>query len=352
MRPGLCLVALFCAAGAAAGALPEDPSARELRFAARAEPYKRQVFLQGHQFGRSMWIDEQRLVTTLVIGPGFDAFDHNNVGKVVIVDTRDGAVRETGYSGDILCYAEGRIAIQAGGGPERRVYTGVLGSKLENVGNWFPRGTELNEMSCRAVPLWKRPADLPQGMSASRRYLRDEHGIFVLWLENSAGSPLRRLYLEKPGGARVDVPFNPGERPATLWYVPFEQAYLVVPDLTDTQPIKVWEPRFVRLVRPEGAVQRFSVPGALMDKVKSGDGVAGAQYTRRGVLWNLLIHDRRPEQEKLSGNYLVKGGELVKVPAVLPGPDGCRLLGYEKSPRSSERRIVNDYYVIDVCERS
>jgi hypothetical protein len=334
---------------ALADVLPEDPAARGLTIVDASERYERRIFLRGYLLGRAHWIDERRMVTSVALSEGFDARQFDNDGKVVVVDTQTGEVRDTGYSGRVLCYDEGRIFIQKGGALGA-LYYGMLEGSLQSPGRWLPKGTDLNEQSCDAVTAWQRPADLPTGVLANRRYLKRQHGVLVSWTRQAAGAPLARLYLERPSGDRIDIAFNAGEQIVDVRWIPFEGAYLLVPDLADTQPVKVWEPRFVRLLYPDGRVRRFSVPDPIIDRVKANQATGSAQYTKAGVLWNLHLLPGRAGQEKLNGNYLVIGRELIRVPGAFPAPGGCLLVGNQKSGASTERRPLNDYYFTDICK--
>lgn len=350
--------------------LSEDLSVRDLKFVDGMSRYARTVYLKDYSFSHSAWIDDHRSIKSMHASRTFnDQVD--NTPRVVIVDTKTGEVKETGYVGEVQCYSEGRIATHNIGFDylfkNEASYFGKLGEPLQVYRQWFPRDMELNIPSCQLVPRLKRP-QYPDMLFP----LKVEHGVLyqvrpkdfpVLELgvgTNNRPALIRKgadavkplqVYWEQPSGRRIDIPVNPGEEITSVSYIPFEDAYLLNIDLTNTQPIKVWEPRFIRLLYLDGTIKRFSVPTPIMELIKANKASATAVYTKRGMAWHLSIGSRNPDLEHLDGNYLVIGKELVKIPASgMPSTDGCKLYGSNPSAYSTKEKMLRDMYFIDICK--
>lgn len=166
---------------ASAEILPEDPSARDLKFVDGTKRYEKTVYLKDYFLANAYSIDDHRFVASVIASKTFDSRP-DNTPKVVIVDTETGEVKDTGYVGDVLCYSEGRIATSniGVGGPNAASYFGKLGEPLQKYPLWSP-DLELNLPSCQLVPRWKYPK--PQQGEAqllARLALKPEHGaVFV-----------------------------------------------------------------------------------------------------------------------------------------------------------------------------
>ncbi len=349
--------------------LPEDPAVRDLKFVDGTKRYAKKVYLRDYFLKTRYSIDDHRFVVSVIANKNFDG-QPNNTPKVVIVDTESGEVKDTGYVGEIQCYSEGRIATRNDGTtPSNQAsYFGKLGEPLQKYPRWGPPEMELNEPSCQLVPRWKYPK-FQQGEAQllARLALKPEHGaVFVyqprafpvlelgadannraVFVRSGANEvPPLQVYLEQPSGKRIDIPVNPGEKINAVEYIPFENAYWLNIELNNTQPIKSWEPRFGRLLYPDGTVKRFSVPTPIVDLIKAGKAVATTTYTKRGAMWQLLILPGHRDVEHLQGNYLVLGDELVKIPA--GGVDrlnGCKAEGSDRQFFSK----LYEYYFINIC---
>lgn len=351
--------------------IPEDPLTAQFRFSDKTINYEKTVYLKGYELSNSYSIDEHRNVASMLASKTVK-YNPDNAPKVVIVDIKTGDVTDTGYVGRVLCYSDGRLATSSQSrtmGPDGKVipdeayYFGKMGEPLEAFRPYFPSDMELNNASCQLVPRWKRtqypdmvfplkvthgvirqtrPKDFPE-----LRLGQDDYNRLTFNRTGAAVVPPFQVYWELPSGQHIDIPFNPGEQISSISYVPFENAYLISVDLTNTQPVKTWEPRFVRLLYPDGTVKRFGVPRIILDLVKQGKAVAWPTYTKLGVGWILAVLSRHPELDHLNGNYLVIENELVKVPAGgMPSLDGCRLYGNKRSIFST----LPDYYYIDICK--
>lgn len=357
--------------------IPEDPLAARLTFSDKTMGYensKKIVYLKDYWIYGEWWIDENHYVGSLHESKTFSE-KADNTPKVVIVDVRTGEVKDTGYVGRVQCYNEGMIAthnIGLDSLKNQAAYYGRLGESLQPYKPWFPNDMELNISSCQLVPRWKYPKPQSGESGLVARFpLKVEHGAIFLWkpkdypelrlgqdpnnynrlVFNRVGAtvvPPLLAYWEQPSGKRVEIPLNPGEKISTVSYVPYENAYFISVDLSNTQPIKTWEPRFARLLYLDGTIKRFGVPRVIMDLLRTNSQAsAGVQFDKKGLSWAVGFNSFAPDPQHLAGSYEIVGEELVK--RVISGSravDGCRLYGSEKSLFSARR----DYYYIDICK--
>lgn len=360
--------------------IPEDPLAARLTFSNKTISYEKKIYVRGALLGGEWWIDENRYVTTK--RDSYPSRDEKIeiLPNIVIVDVRTGKIEDTGLTGKIRCYAEGRIATEndrLSTNPDGKVvrdavsYFGELGKPLQEYRPGFPYDMELNTPSCQLVPRWKYPKPQHGEPQLLERFpLRVEHGAIFLWkprdypelrlgqdpnnynrlVFNRVGAaavlPLL-AYWEQPSGKRVEIPLNPGEKINFASFVPFENAYLISLDLTNTQPVATWEPRFARLLYLDGTIKRFGVPRVILDLVKANKAGAGFGYSKKGISWGIGFNSFVPDPQHIQGVYEIVGDELVK--RVVSGSraiDGCKLYGSEKSLFSARR----DYYYIDICK--
>lgn len=361
------------AATEAVAIIPEDPLIAQLRFSDKTINYEKNIYLRDYLLGGSSgwWIDDYRYVISLHESKYFSE-KADNTPKVVIVDTKTGDVTDTGYEGRVLCYSEGRIATNNNRlttGQDGKVisdevyYYGKMGEPLDAFRPYYPSDMELNKASCQLIPRWKRPQspDMVFPLKVAHGVIRqirpkdfpelrlgqDDYNRLTFNRTGAAVVPPLQVYWELPSGQRTDIPFNPGEQISSISYIPFENAYLISPDLTNTQPIKTWEPRFVRLLYLDGTVKRFGVPRVIMDLVKANKVGVGVGYSKKGISWDIGFLSRVPDPQHLAGSYEVIGDELVKrEQSGSTSPDGCRLYSSQSSFFSKRW----DYYYIDICK--
>ncbi len=368
----LCVFLLMVSAASHAQPIPGDPELRNLRFVTTAKEPKRHVYLRGYGISGNYWIDEYRFLSSMYASLDFSSHG-TNTPKVVIVDIRSGEVKETGYVGQVRCFKDGWIATHNVGIKDdtRAFYFGRLGESLTRYPGDSPPDMQLNIMSCQLVPRWKLPTDIPRERFVTRYPLKVEHGaIMVLkpkdFPELRLGAdekgratfvrtgpvevPPLEVFWEKPSGERIEIPVNPGERISGANYLPFENAYLLSVDLTNTQPIKVWAPRFARLLYPDGTITRFEVPPPILDLVRSGRGGAVVAYSKLGMAWSFGFNSRERDPDQIAGTYLVRGKQLIKVQSGQVAPDGCRKFRVgDMTANATSERPLREYYYFNVC---
>lgn len=351
--------------------IPEDPLAARLRFSGKTKTYKKTFYLRGYSLGQFYWLDNHRFITDMHGGPGFEAKYGEVQPKIVLVDILAGTIEDTGLVGKMNCYSEGMISIgtwELNG--KRTMYFGKWGESLKAYAGGFPADMELNYESCQLVPRWGYPKnESGKPRLAGRFPLKVEHGTIYEWKPSSfpelrigqdeqnrfgfyrtgsAQIPPLQLYWEQPSGKRIDIPLNPGEKISSVYFLPYEQAYLLTVDLTSTQPIEIWGPRFMRLLYLDGTVKRFGVPAVIMKLVGAGKVIGAAKYTKQGIRWVVGFKSREPDNLNIGGVHAVSGDELVKIEpyTYTIGPDGCREYSHEDHLFSK----YNDYFYIDVCK--
>jgi hypothetical protein len=369
----LCLLLLMVSATSHAQPIPGDPELRNLRFVTTTKESKRHVYLRGYGISGNYWIDEYRFLSSMYASPDFSSHG-TNTPKVVIVDIRSGEVKETGYVGQVRCFKDGWIATHNVGIKDdtRAFYFGRLGESLTRYPGDSPPSMQLNTKSCQLVPRWKLPEDLPRERFIARYPLKVEHGAIMVLKPKDfpelrlgadekgrttfirtgpADVPPLEVYWQKPSGERIDIPVNPGERINGAIYLPIEDAYQLSIDLTNTEPIKVWAPRFVRLLYPDGTIKRFEVPPPIMDLVRSGLGQGdGAYFSRLGMVWSFGFNSRERDPERIAGAYLIRGSELVKIQTGQVAPDGCRMFRVgDLTANSTRERPLREYYYFNAC---
>lgn len=360
--------------------IPEDPLAARLRFSDKTIHYEKKVYLRNSILSGQWWMDESRYVAAQQDSYSARYQNGEDQPKIVIVDVRTGKIEDTGLVGKIRCYAEGRIATEndrLSTNPDGRVvrdavsYFGELGKPLQEYRPGFPYDMELNIPSCQLVPRWKNPKPQSGELELVARFpLKVEHGVIFLWkpknypelrlgqdpnnynrlMFNRVGAtaiPPLLAYWEQPSGKRVEIPLNPGERIEFVSFVPFENAYFISIDLTNTQPIETWTPRFNRLLYLDGTIKRFGVPRVILDLVKANKAVARAGYSKNGISWGVGFYSFTPDPQHLAGSYEIVGDQLMKQAiSGSRGFDGCKEFGSERSFFSNKW----DYYYIDICK--
>lgn len=352
---------LFPVCTIAADILPEDPAVQNLKIvdhSDRYENYPKNFYLKNYFLVASAWLDDHRMLTSVANSETYNYHENKMSTKVILVDTRTGVVQNTGYVGEVRCYNEGRIATgDSGGWREQAHYFGKFGEPLEVFKPWYPRELELNIPSCQLVPRWKRPNSMPVTF-VQRHPLKVEHGAIFVIRQNDFEGGTYQAYWEQPSGNRIDIAVNPGEEISSVEYIAEENAYLLTTslllNLSPTRTTKTWYPHFYRLLYLDETVKRFSVPPQLMELLKAGKATIDGRYTRRGILWHLVIRrreDRGKDVAHLQGHYLVIGKELVKMPGILK-PDGCTIRGNEESVSSTKRKLLLNYYSINICKGS
>jgi hypothetical protein len=354
--------------------IPEDPVAAKLRFSDKTINYKKTVYIRGYELSNSYQIDEYHKFSSVLASKSIK-YNPDAPHNVVIVDMKTGGVTDTGYVGRVLCYSEGRVATSSQSrafGPDGKVLSdevdsfGKVGEPLQAYRPSFPNDMELNTASCQLVPRLKRPK-YPDNLFP----LKIEHGVIyqiqpknyptvqlgqdinnynrlTFYRTGAEVVPPLQAYWEQPSGKRVEIQLNPGEKIDIVSYLPFEKAYLISTELNNSQPVKVWSPRFARLLYLDGTIKRFGVPRVIQDLVMQGKIVASPMYTKLGVGWSVMVLSRQPEIDHLNGNYLVVGNDLIKVVGVaaVTSLDGCKLYGAIRSIFSR----LPDYYYIDICK--
>jgi hypothetical protein len=308
------------------------------------------VFARGYVPVSWHWMDNERVIATIERMADFDFQKADLKKKIFIFNTRTGSAEEIPHYGQVRCFDDGRVIIsQPRWDPVARKAPGFalhgrLGGKMQEYEK-LPKDQLINQFSCRLENrLELRPA--PAGFDSSYLALREGHGVLRWTMRRAPGFPWQEYYLDRADGQRVDIPLNPGEKVSSshVHYVPFENSYLLVPDLVDTNPVPIWEPRFVRLLSPGGEIKRIPVPEPLFEWVKTGRAYVSATYTKRGVIW--FVGDARTLRlPSVAGNYIMEGNKLVRFErAGILSPDGCRLVGATR-----RKDGLSDLYVTDIC---
>lgn len=359
------------AASEASAIIPEDPVAAKLRFSDKTIKYKKQFYLRDYSLGNEYWMDEFHYITSMHESNNYKT-DVDRPPKVVVVDVRTGDITDTGYSGRVRCYCEGRLVTEVSRlkknsdgqvVTEELYYVGKYGEALDEYQSIVTRDKELNTASCQLVPRYKRP-QFPDVLFPLKvehgviyqiqpkdypalRLGQDERKRIAFYRTGDPEVPPLHVYWEKPSGERIEIQFNPGEKIFNVDYLPFENAYRININLTTSQPIKSWAPRFERLLYLDGTVKRFGVPRVILDLINTNQAGAGVGYSKKGFSWGVGGIARRSDKKSLEGVYRAVGDELIKAsPSGSTGPDGCKLFGHEKRIFSGR----NDYYYIDICK--
>lgn len=378
-------VALLCACQPLGAKPVPRGDDQEIKLVDGIDRFERHVFLpQADLGGGIIWIDDRRILALVPGDPRRNAGQPElPLSTWVVIDTETGTVaalpwrRTKEEMTEVVCYhpRSGRIVVKQRIERGEKLWDmrwlmGTFGQELKiehdikdtlTNGDW-PKSWADKQLGfagdCRLVS-W--PEQLPQkGHPEYLQHMEEGHG----WLHAENFWPTDGVdgifHYIHPDGRRFRIPITGGEREIRASrYYSFADAYLLVPVLNYSSPHHVWTPHYVRLLHPNGPIERFPVPDPIMRRItlQQGSGAAAsAQLTRRGLLWFLHLGDRDPDLATLTGNYLSIGNKLVRVGQNVGNvsPDGCKLLGYSELSRfqllTPGTRGPFDYFTIDLCK--
>lgn len=375
------------AKGREAESLTADAGVQNLTMVDGIDRFKRNYFLKKAAIDLKSWIDDRRILAWVFDNPA----NHTHPGlkslAYVVIDTETGTIERMPWNAntEVKCLNNGRIILweRPSGdwrGPETW-YVGKFGGAMtayrveaDATGyhgapkEWREQGLDLDTNNCRLTKsFWITPAahefieakttraTFAKTLDIGQGWLIETH----LWRSNNPPNPSVSDYLLiKEDGSRMIIPTTAGERSFSApAYLGFADSHFTYPELNFGDPQHVWSPHFARLIHPDGRVERFPIPGPLMDQIINHHEGVGAQYTRSGPLWRLNVHDSNRDSDRLLGGYLVMGHELVRVAQRIRivSPDGCKLAGdseqtWQQLNDLSRINDPHDYFVINLCK--
>lgn len=371
-----------------AQSLTADMGAQNLTMVDGIDRFKRNYFLKKAYIELVSWIDDRRILVRAFDNPANRAHPGLEPRAYAVIDTETGAIERMPWKANtyVVCFNNGRIALweppSSDTGNLAVWYVGNFGGGMamsaywvkDTYGNradpkeWKEQGLGLDTANCRlSKSFWVHPAarefiETRTTRSASAKALDMGQGWLIethLWRADTPEQRMSTYLLIKGDGSRVLIPTTAGERGFTgSSYLPFADAYFTYPELHFGNPQHVWSPHFARMIHPDGRVERFPVPGPLMDQIINHQESVRAQYTRGGPLWNLSVNFMNRDSDRLGGGYLVMGQELVRVAQRVfynTSPSGCKLAGESEQTwqqLNDLRRIsdLRDYFVINLCK--
>lgn len=377
-----------------AESLTTDTGVQNLTMVDGIDRFKRNYFLKKASINMQGWIDDRRILARAFDEPYNRAHPGLEPRAWVVIDTETGAIERMPWNTntEVKCLNNGRIILWEHPSGDWRSpetwYVGKFGGAMttyrveaDATGHhglpkeWKEQGLLFDGNSCRLVKIFQKQKQseqisaeyLPSGHTSSRmvvvRYLEIGDGWLVEtspWRSNNPPNPSVSDYLLiKEDGSRMVIPTTAGERSFSApAYLGFADGYFTYPELHFGDPQHVWSPHFARLIHPDGRVERFPIPGPLMDQIVNHHEGVGARYTRSGPLWKLNVHGSIRNSDRLLGSYLVIGQELVRVAQrifYVTSPDGCKLAGeseqsWQQMNDLSRINDPRDYFVINLCK--
>lgn len=364
-----------------AKSITTDSDVQNLRMVDGIERFKRNYFLKKAFIDIKGWIDDRRILARAFDAPANRAHPDLESRAFVVIDTETGAIERLPWNTntEAKCLNNGRIVLWERLSSELQAwYLGEFGKQLVKYTAQSPRGAvsalpkewkeqgfELDINNCRlSKSFWAHPAarefiETKTTRAAFAKALDTGQGWLVETYPWRSDSPVQITYLLiKEDGSRLAISTTTGERRFTeLSPIAFADGYFTYPELHFGNPQHVWSPHFARLIHPDGRVERFPVPSPLMDQIIEHHEVVRAQYTKRGPLWVLDVHDSKKDSDRLSGAYLPVGRELVRVAQRViwaTSPSGCKLAGESERTwqQQNDLKRINDprdYFVINLC---
>jgi hypothetical protein len=370
-------------------ALVADPAVQNLKMVDGIDRFQRKYFLRNAEIKIQAWVDDRRILAQVLDRDSNKSHPELDIESWILFDTETGGVERLpwGRKTTVECLVNGRIVLSEPMSSDWRGpkmwHIGTFGQKLKTYikqagysgypEEWKAIG-ELDRSSCQFV---KRLQNREQSKKIASGYLPSGHTsinfIHVDYLEAEHGwlvetHPWRAEKMPrisdyfhlKADGLLARIQTTTGERTfSNSPYLTFADGYFSYPELHFGDPHHVWTTHFARLIHPDGRVERFSIPGPLMNQIITHHENVWAQFTRKGPLWKLLVHSLNKDSAQMQGAYLVIGGELVRVAQHIESisPNGCKLAGWKERTWEQLNDVRNykthdpyDYFVIDLCK--
>lgn len=298
------------------------------------------------------WIDSTRIIYSTREIAGVWKAQPGEPAKVVVFHLSTGAVEETPYRGNLICFTPERMIVGAPASPHaggfnaarERLLAGRFGDALEPVADIAAR--EVLRYSCELNPIVAAGAAnagttrvpllpghgflrLPRG----QEMVRDAGAVPGYEILDPGGRPMRRLT-----GAGFPLQWQ-------ITYLPWAAAYFT--DKGAFFPSQMFWPNGESRIVPAPPLLAALGPG-----VGSGQAVA----TRAGTLWNFV-----PWHAfwKMQGLYLLtQAGTLLRVddafvpamPGVTGSADGCQAFYFRRAGDPNNAREPFVPTVMNVCE--
>lgn len=371
-------------ASSQAESLTADTGVQNLTMVDGIDRFKRNYFLKKASINMQGWIDDRRILARAFDNPSNSTHPGLEPRAYVVIDTETGAIERMPWNAntEVQCLNNGRIVLWKRPSGDWRDpetwYVGKFGGAMtayrveaDATGHhglpkeWREQGLELDTNNCRlSKSFWIHPA--------AREFIETKttRAVFAKALDIGQGwlvethpwrSETQRIstyLLIKEDGSRVLIPTTAGEHgfsePSPL---AFADGYFTYPELHFGDPRHVWSPHFARLIHPDGRVKRFPIPAPLMDQIINYHEVVRAEYTKSGPLWNLNVHFSNRDSDRLLGDYLIMGHELVRVAQRIRivSPNGCKLAGdsewtWQQLNDLSKINDPHNYFVINLCK--
>lgn len=390
-----------------------DPAAAQVVISNKVIELKPQVYLRGYTLRAEHWLDRDRYLANVESDAKVNAPKDSEM-RIVLVDTRDGSVKDTLRRGRLICYDE------AG-----KIHTQIY-SKSENKTRFFVtpldgpiRETQIHDdevfgfelHACKTVPLlrktsegreelkkiahpgwsfeWGQPKILRHGFGELMAYEAEARNWNDPQLANNpqaqalarqpftagmkVASGIYALSYTPPSGKPVNIILNPGE-PISLpqnsetqydWtgYYYAEDAYFLPMFSSGLVPFGLPSavanlPHFARLLYRDGRVRLFSPPKVLWDDFVARRAGLSGFYSAAGIIWRQTFG---PERRRVY--YLQKGLELWRIEG-MPNrwyvmPDGCRLhlneideqrTRYDEATGKSYPYTLAKYMIANLCQ--
>lgn len=390
-----------------------DPAAAQVMISNKVVELKPQVYLRGYTLRAERWLDRDRYLANVESDEKVNAPADSDM-RIVLVDIRDGTVKDTLRRGRLLCFDEaGNIYTQISSKSENktRYFVGPLEGPVREtqIHDDEVFGFELH--ACMTVPLlrktpegreelkkiarpgwgfkWSQPKVLRHGFGKLMTYEAEARNWNDPQLANNpqaqalarqpftAGMKVARgiyaLSYTPPSGKTVDIVLNPGE-PISLpqnsetqyeWmgYYYAEDAYFLPMFSSGLAPFGVPSavanlPHFARLLYRDGQVRLFSPPKVLWDDFVARRAGLSGFYSAAGIIWRQTFG---PERRRVY--YLQKGQELRRIEG-MPNrwyvmPDGCRLhlseideqrTRYDETTGKSYPYTLDKYMIANLCQ--
>lgn len=295
------------------------------------------------------WLDNRRvLLSVRALPDGWKAGDEER-SRIVILNTETGAIEDTSYRGELLCYSPERIVIQDDWqATSDKFLVGKLGESLQPL-SW-PKAHRLIPSTCSLEPGKKMVGEkivsdqpLRSSHPTIRVYLKpfDFHQEPGYWLVDKQENILN--YIKPEQGS---VPLS-----SETFYLPWLDAHIATAAYNfGTQ-----------IIQRDGAVTLYRVPEMLRRwadlYVASGRGF----MTRKGMVWESFTmtgyYRKQGLYLQLSDNHLLRiEDHAVNNQWANVSPDGCKLL-YGRVAGDKTRLITLEavarnfqHVVLNICE--
>lgn len=372
--------ALFfgCTLAEQTSAIPVNSAYDKFRITDGSGRFKKHTFLSDMLISNIVWIDNVHLLAT--IGEGAESARYADMasrpqlkshplGKMIVINTDTGEIKDFGYDGGVKCLVDGNIIISLSTSnsdktSDNKIAFGKLEGEIIIEPEPDRKTTRLNNYDC----LYSKIELVAESKNifGQRIILKAKHGILNSDVTLDDGVATSELSLLKPSNEKVSIPTNVGETNFKVSYVSHEDAYLVTPYLKyDNYATPWWKihPKaiFIRLLYPNGEVKRIPLPKVIEDKIKDIKQFSfrDVLHTRLGLMWSLTPRNGKTFLPPVY--YLQSGNELIELhdDVSTPSPDGCKLIG-PYLPSFSDKLIakarknssLQNYYFIDLCQEN